>query len=89
MTHSTHWSRSDLLAARIWPAKYLSQGQKRRVALSRLVQENALWVLDEPFVALDAAAVSWLAGVIGHLQRSGMAVLTTHQAVSIPPVPGN
>lgn len=66
--------------------KYLSQGQKRRVALSRLVHEKrALWVLDEPFVALDAAAVDWLAGVIGaHLQRGGMAVLTTHQAVSIP-----
>ena len=66
--------------------KYLSQGQKRRVALSRLVHEKrALWVLDEPFVALDVAAVAWLAGLIGaHLQRGGMAVLTTHQAVEIP-----
>ncbi|MCP5267874.1 MAG: cytochrome c biogenesis heme-transporting ATPase CcmA [Zoogloeaceae bacterium] len=66
--------------------KYLSQGQKRRVALSRLVQEKrALWVLDEPFVALDVAAVSWLAGLIGaHLQRGGLAVLTTHQTVDIP-----
>lgn len=66
--------------------KYLSQGQKRRVALSRLVHEKrALWVLDEPFVALDAAAVGWLAGLIGaHLQRGGMTVLTTHQAVDIP-----
>ena len=46
--------------------KYLSQGQKRRVALSRLVHERrALWVLDEPFVALDVAAVGWLAGLIG------------------------
>ena len=66
--------------------KYLSQGQKRRVALARLVHEKrALWVLDEPFVALDVAAVGWLAGLIGaHLQRGGMAVLTTHQAVDIP-----
>lgn len=66
--------------------KYLSQGQKRRVALSRLVHEKrALWVLDEPFVALDVAAVAWLAGLIGaHLQRGGMAVLTTHQTVDIP-----
>lgn len=65
--------------------KYLSQGQKRRVALARLVHEKrALWVLDEPFVALDVAAVAWLAGLIGaHLQRGGMAVLTTHQAVDI------
>jgi heme exporter protein A len=66
--------------------KYLSQGQKRRVALARLVHEKrALWVLDEPFVALDVAAVAWLAGLIGaHLQRGGMVVLTTHQAVDIP-----
>ncbi|MCK6411599.1 MAG: cytochrome c biogenesis heme-transporting ATPase CcmA [Azonexus sp.] len=66
--------------------KYLSQGQKRRVALARLVKERrALWVLDEPFVALDVAAVAWLAGIIsGHLQRGGLAVMTTHQPVDIP-----
>jgi len=65
--------------------KYLSQGQKRRVALARLVGERRpLWILDEPFVALDAAAVDWLAGVIsGHLQRGGLCVMTTHQPVSI------
>lgn len=65
--------------------KYLSQGQKRRVALARLVKERRpLWVLDEPFVALDSGAVNWLAGIIGaHLQRGGCAVLTTHQAVDI------
>ena len=66
--------------------KYLSQGQKRRVALARLVKERRpLWVLDEPFVALDVAAVAWLAGIISaHLQRGGMAVITTHQRVDIP-----
>lgn len=65
--------------------KYLSQGQKRRVALARLVKERRpLWVLDEPFVALDTAAVDWLAGIIGgHLQRGGCAVMTTHQPVEI------
>ncbi len=67
-------------------AKYLSQGQKRRVALARLIHERrALWVLDEPFVALDVAAVDMVAGLIGaHLQRGGLAVMTTHQAVTIP-----
>ena len=66
--------------------KYLSQGQKRRVALARLVKEKRpLWILDEPFVALDAAAVDWLAGIIsGHLQRGGLAVRTPRQLVSIP-----
>lgn len=66
--------------------RYLSQGQKRRVALARLVKERRpLWILDEPFVALDVNAVAWLAGIIGgHLQRGGLAVMTTHQPVEIP-----
>ncbi len=66
--------------------RYLSQGQKRRVALARLVKERRpLWILVEPFVALDVNAVAWLAGIIGaHLQRGGLAVLTTHQPVDIP-----
>lgn len=65
--------------------RYLSQGQKRRVALARLVYERrALWVLDEPYVALDTAAVERVASLIGaHLQRGGLAVLTTHQAVPV------
>lgn len=68
------------------PCKYLSQGQKRRVALARLVHEKrCLWILDEPFVALDVAAVEWLAALMGrHLQQGGLIVMTTHQAVDIP-----
>lgn len=65
--------------------RYLSQGQKRRVALARLVNERrALWILDEPYVALDTAAVALVASLIGaHLQRGGLVVLTTHQAVPV------
>ena len=65
--------------------RYLSQGQKRRVALARLVNERrALWILDEPYVALDTAAIELVAGLIGaHLQRGGLVVLTTHQAVEV------
>ena len=65
--------------------RYLSQGQKRRVALARLVNERRpLWVLDEPYVALDSAAIQLVAGLVGaHLQRGGLVVLTTHQAVDV------
>jgi len=68
------------------PVRFLSQGQKRRVALARLLWSQApLWVLDEPFVALDAAAVGWLAQIIGdHVAGGGMAILTSHQDVEIP-----
>jgi heme exporter protein A len=67
------------------PAKYLSQGQKRRVALARLwVNRAALWVLDEPFSALDVASVEVLQEIIrGHLARGGMAIVTTHQEVEL------
>lgn len=67
------------------PVKYLSQGQKRRVALARLwLDRSALWVLDEPFSALDTAAVASLQEVIRkHLHRGGMAILTTHQEVPL------
>jgi heme exporter protein A len=65
--------------------RLLSRGQKRRVALARLaVDRRSLWLLDEPFVALDPAAVDGVAALIGaHLQGGGLAVLTTHQPVDI------
>ena len=67
------------------PSKHLSQGQKRRVALARLRANDArIWILDEPFTALDVAAVEMLQDVIRrHLQRNGMAIITTHQEVAM------
>jgi len=67
------------------PVKVLSQGQKRRVALARLLlQRSKLWILDEPFVALDVAAVDLLLEVIkAHVADGGMVILTTHQEVAI------
>ncbi len=67
------------------PSRILSQGQRRRAALARLPLGGArLWVLDEPFNALDTAATAWLLGLIeAHLQRGGMAVLTSHQPVAL------
>jgi len=67
------------------PARVLSQGQKRRVALARLLlTQSLLWILDEPFTALDAAAVEHLQSVIAeHVNNGGMVVLTTHQEVAL------
>ncbi len=67
------------------PTRVLSQGQKRRVGLARLLLTPArLWVLDEPFNALDVAAVELLRTTIrAHLERGGLVVLTTHQPVAI------
>lgn len=68
------------------PVRYLSQGQRRRVALARLALSAAvpLWILDEPFTALDAHAVARLEGLVaGHVRSGGMVVLTTHMEVSI------
>jgi len=67
------------------PAKLLSQGQKRRVALARLaVLDRALWVLDEPFTALDIRAVErLLVTLTRHLNRGGLCILTSHQEVTV------
>lgn len=65
--------------------RHLSQGQKRRVALAKLAISPApLWVLDEPYVAMDEAGIHMLAKLIAqHLQDGGMAVITSHQRVAI------
>lgn len=71
------------------PVQVLSQGQKRRVALARLAfsATRRLWILDEPFAALDRAAVHRLADAIAaHVGRGGLVVLTTHQEVELPGV---
>ncbi|MFM9927296.1 cytochrome c biogenesis heme-transporting ATPase CcmA [Variovorax sp. H27-G14] len=66
----------------------LSQGQRRRVALARLVlgTQAPLWVLDEPFTALDASAAAWLLHCIAsQVQRGGLVLLTSHaSALALP-----
>jgi heme exporter protein A len=67
------------------PTRMLSQGQKRRVALARLwLQELPLWVLDEPFTALDVNATSLLKQKIeAFANEGGIVVMTTHQEVTL------
>ena len=64
----------------------LSAGQRRRVALARLlVARRPLWLLDEPATALDANAEATLGAVIGeHLAGGGMAIVATHRPLPIP-----
>jgi heme exporter protein A len=67
------------------PTRMLSQGQKKRVALARLILSKApLWILDEPFTALDVDAVALLEGLIAaQVAGGGAVVLTTHQEVQL------
>lgn len=68
------------------PVKHLSAGQQRRVSLAKLwLHKSAnLWVLDEPFTALDTATITLLETHIeGFLQNGGAVIMTSHQATNI------
>lgn len=67
-------------------ARFLSQGQRRRIALARLFATThaPLWILDEPFTALDQRGVTALSQLIAsHCGNGNMVVLVTHQDVAI------
>ncbi len=65
--------------------RYLSAGQRRRVALARLLMTEArLWILDEPFTALDANGIATVEGILAeHLDGDGLAVFSSHQQVRV------
>jgi heme exporter protein A len=67
------------------PVRKLSQGQRRRAALARLLVSDApLWLLDEPFATLDAEGISNLNGLMEkQVDRGGAVVYTTHQEVGV------
>jgi heme exporter protein A len=70
------------------PVNCLSAGQKRRVLMARMLTRQAkLWILDEPFNALDTQAIQEMQNlIVEHLSVGGLVVLTSHQEVSIPNV---
>ncbi len=77
---------AGLARAAALPARVMSQGQRKRLALARLTcnPSTTVWLLDEPFSALDAAATAGLQATINeHLARGGMLVYTTHQDVAL------
>ena len=90
VTHRVHHVTPDvvetalatfgLAGARDVPAGYLSAGQRRRLALARLLlARRPLWLLDEPTVSLDQAAQELLTEVVdAHLAGGGLVVAATH-----------
>ena len=69
-----------------WPCRWLSAGQRRRLALTRLAVTPApLWLLDEPGAALDADGEARLAAAIAaHRAAGGRVVVATHQPAALP-----
>lgn len=67
------------------PGRYLSAGQRRRLALARLKASPAvLWLLDEPTIALDKVAIAILyEAIAGHRADGGMAVIATNVPLSL------
>lgn len=68
------------------PARFLSAGQKRRLALARLIATGSdLWLLDEPTVALDVATIAVLEDVIaGFRAQGGRVAVSTHSPIDLP-----
>lgn len=64
------------------PVRYLSAGQRQRVTLARLMLfEAPLWMLDEPFTALDHTSRSLVEAIIDtHVEQGGIVLIATHQA---------
>ena len=69
------------------PCQQLSAGQQRRVALARLcATDTPLWILDEPFTAVDKDGVAWLEQqLVKQVQRGGSVIITSHHALQSLP----
>ena len=85
LTASDALARFGLPRVADLPVGWLSAGQKRRVALARLlVAPRPVWLLDEPATALDAAAQAGFAALMGeHLAAGGIVVAATHAPLGL------
>lgn len=83
-------ARTGLATRAALPARALSQGQQRRMMLARLLLGGrALWVLDEPATALDAAGLELLQDLLAaHAAAGGAALMATHQPLNVPGAAG-
>jgi heme exporter protein A len=84
--HAAALTRFGLHSRRNAPVRTLSQGQRRRVTLARLclAPATALWLLDEPFDALDAEGVQALNALLTeHVSRGGTVLLTSHVPLTL------
>lgn len=72
-------------------SRLLSAGQKRKLALARLMMtNNSFWVLDEPFTSLDKASVVFFEKLIKqHISKGGMLILTSHHDIDLSGLPVN
>ena len=75
---------AGLSRAADFPTQYLSAGQKKRLALARLKSSNrALWLLDEPFAALDVDGKKLVEQMLAeHCASGGIAIVATHEAMA-------
>ncbi|AEI37812.1 heme ABC exporter ATP-binding protein CcmA [Zymomonas mobilis] len=71
------------------PVRLLSTGQRKRAVLARLITAHApIWLLDEPANGLDRLSVKRLLHVIqDHLEKGGIALIASHQALDLDPYP--
>ncbi len=79
-------ARLEIRAQRDLPVRVLSAGQRRRVALARVMLARArLWLLDEPFTNLDSDGARALSSVLAeHVASGGIAILTAHAELELP-----
>jgi heme exporter protein A len=82
-------SRVGLTNQKHLPTRFLSVGQRRRLALARLLASNAdVWMLDEILTSLDEAGVNLARDlIVKHVNAGGMAIVATHQDLNLP-LPG-